>query len=165
MLGRTHDPHATERSRLHAAVGAADQQLGALDEHARGLERQLAPAEAVRDERDGLDRRSTDVQHQLRVLCDELAEQHVTTPPAWARQMFGPRPEQPTRAEHYDRGVRAVARYRIEHQVPDTTPELGPEPPNSRARSAWRNATRVAEQTQRRLGRDVSRDRDIGLER
>ena len=57
LLGRTRDPHAAERARLAAAVGAADQQLVALDQHAARLERDVGPVQAVRDERDGLDRR------------------------------------------------------------------------------------------------------------
>jgi hypothetical protein len=55
LLGRTRDPHAAERARLAAAVRAADQL--ALDQHAARLERDVGPVQAVRDERDGLDRR------------------------------------------------------------------------------------------------------------
>ncbi|MDQ3849505.1 MAG: hypothetical protein M3296_02675 [Actinomycetota bacterium] len=55
-------------------------------------------------------------------MRDELAERQVAHPPAWARHMFGQRPQQYRRAEHYDRGVREAARYRIEHDIPNTTP-------------------------------------------
>lgn len=154
-LGRTHDPHAAERSRLQAAIGAADQQISALDGQAARLVRELGLASA-RQGRDGLDRHTAAVEHELQTLRDELVEQQVARPPAWARAMFGDRPEQYHRAEHYDRGVREAARYRIEHAIGERTPELGPEPAGGRARRAWRSASRVAEQTQRRLGRDVS---------
>ena len=98
------------------------------------------------------------------MVRDELAEQQVAHPPAWARAMFGERPQQYRRAEYYDRGVREVARYRIEFGVPDREPDLGPEPQGGAARAAWRRAARVAEQTRRRLGLEPSRDRDLGRE-
>ena len=164
-FGRAHDPHAAERTRLAAAVGAGDQQLAALDSQAARLQRDLGSAGDIRGERDGLDRRIAQLERDTRTLRDELAERDVEQPPAWAREMFGARPEQYRRAEYYDRGVREVARYRLEHHVVDATPGLGPEPEAGADRSAWRQAARVAEQTQRRLGRDVARDRDVGLER
>ncbi len=155
-LGRTHDPHAAERSRLQAAIGAADQQISSFDGQAARLARELGSGSTMRDERDGLDRRTAAVEHELQTLRDELVEQQVARPPAWARAMFGDRPEQCRRAEHYNYGVREAARYRIEHAIGERTPKLGPEPAGRRARKAWRSASRVAEQTQRRLGRDVS---------
>jgi chemotaxis protein histidine kinase CheA len=166
-FGRTQDPHAAQRTRLTAAVSAADQQIAALDVQASRLERELGPAGEVRAERDGLERRIAELEREVRAVRDELAERQVADPPAWAREMFGARPEQYRRAEYYDRGVREVARYRIEHDVAGQTPGLGPEPASGAPRSAWRQADRVAEQTQRRLGRDVARDRerDVGLER
>ncbi len=164
-LGRTHDPHAAERSQLQAAIGAADHQISALDGQAARLVRELGRGTAVRDERDGLDRRTAAVEHELQTLRDELVEQQIARPPAWARAMFGERPAQYHRARHYDRGVREAARYRIEHAIGEQTPDLGPEPASGRARSAWRGASRLAQQTQRRLGRDVKRERDGGRKR
>ena len=165
LLGRTRDPHAAERARLAAAVGAADQQLVALDQHAARLERDVGPVQAIRDERDGLDRRLAQLDAQGRDLRDALAERDVAQPPAWARAMFGERPAHPRQAEQYDRGVREVARYRIEHEVSDDAPELGPEPSDARQRGAWRQAANVARQVQRRLGREVTRERDLGIDR
>lgn len=167
-LGRTHDRHATERERLSAEVSAADQQIDALEQQAGRLQRHVGPAGAARQERDGLQGRLADVEHQARVVCDELADRQVAQPPAWARDMFGERPQASYRqAEHYDRGIREVARYRIAYDIPDHTPGLGAEPEAGDQRTAWRQADRAAEQAQRRLGRDVTRDRerDIGLER
>lgn len=168
LLGRTRDPHAAERARLAAAVGAADQQLVALDQHAARLERDVGPVQAIRDERDGLDRRLAQLDAQGRDLRDALAERDVAQPPAWARAMFGERPAHPRQAEQYDRGVREVARYRVEHDVADAISGLGPEPDEQRARSAWRQADTTLRQVQQRLGRSVDRgrglDRGAGLE-
>lgn len=166
LLGRTRDPYAAERARLQAALGGADQQLAALDQQAAGVQRRLGPAVAVRDERDALDRQISDLEHQAMVLRDELAELQVAQPPRWALELFGQRPEQYRRAEYYDQAVREVARYRIEHQTPDQATGLGPEPAAGPARSTWRQVHRIVEQTQRRLGRDITtHERDLGFER
>jgi len=165
VLDRSRDPHAAERARLTAGVGAADQQLAALDSQAGRLERTFGPAAAVREERAGLDRRVDELDHDVRQVRDELAEQTVASRPPWARELFGQRPEQYRRAEYWDRGVREVARYRIEHDVSDETPGLGPEPAGGPARGSWRQADRVLEQTQRRLGHELDRDRGLDRER
>jgi len=163
VLGRSRDPHAAERARLNAGLAAADQQIAALDTQALRLQRALGPPAAVREERAGLDRRVGELDHDVRQVRDELAEQAVASPPAWAQETLGPRPEQYRRAEHWDRGVRDVARYRIEHDVSEDTPGLGPEPAGGAARGHWRQADRVLEQTQRRLGHEL--DRDLHRER
>jgi len=92
----------------------------------------------IRGERDGLDRCVADLERETRGVRDELAERQVAQPSALARRMFGVRPEQYRRAEQYDRGVREVARYRVEHHVAGETPGLGPEPDAGAERSAWR---------------------------
>ena len=165
LLGRTRDPHAAERARLAAAVGAADQQLAALDHHAARLQRDVGPVQAVREERDGLERRVAQLTDEHRKLRDQFAERDVVQPPAWALAMFGERPAHPRQAEQYDHGVREVARYRIEHRVPDQAPELGREPSDSHQRGAFRQAANVARQVQRRLGREVTRERNLGIDR
>jgi hypothetical protein len=145
---------------------AADQQLAALDQHAARLERNVGSLQAVSEERSGLERGLAQLGDEGRALRDALAEQHVARPPAWARELFGARPAHPRHAEQYDRGVREVARYRIEHDVVDDAACRGPEPDDRHARGAWRQATRTMHQVQRRLGleveRHLSRDRGAG---
>ncbi|MGI8622654.1 MAG: AAA family ATPase, partial [Solirubrobacteraceae bacterium] len=165
VLGRARDPSAVERARLTAGRAAADQQITALDTQATRLERTLGRPAAIRDEHAGLDARISEVEHDTRQLRDQLAEHEVAAQPAWARELLGERPEQYKRAEHYDRGVRDVARYRIEQHLDPDTPGLGPEPPGGPARGHWRQADRVLEQTQRRLGIDVDRDHTLHHER
>jgi hypothetical protein len=62
-------------------------------------------------------------------------------------------------------GVRAIARYRIDHDLPDQTPGLGLEPKDCSARHAWRQVDDTVEQVQRRLGRSIDRDRDRDRDR
>ena len=164
-LGRAKDPHAAERARLTAAVGAADQQIAALDTQAERAQRTLGPAAAIREERAGLQRRIDELEHNVRQVRDELAERVVASGPAWGRELFGERPEQYKRAEYWDRAVREVARYRIEHGLDEQTRGLGPEPTDGQRRGQWRQTDRVVEQTQRRLGHDVDRGRELHRER
>ena len=161
LLGRDRDSHAAERARLNASVAAAHQQIAALDTQAGRLQRMLGRPSAIREERAGLDHRSSELEHETRRIRDELAERVVASRPSWARELFGERPQQYRRAEHWDRGVREVARYRIEYRIEDRTPGLGPEPSGGEARGRWRQADRALEQTQRRLGVEVERDRGL----
>jgi hypothetical protein len=160
LLGRTTDPHAAERAHLTTALHGADRQLTALANQRDHLIATTRNLPAARDERDALDRRERQLQHEARELRDGLAEQQVVAPPGWARETFGERPAQPRSAELWDRGVRAIARYRIDHDLPDQTPGLGPEPKDRSARHAWRQVDDTVEQVQRRLGRSIDRDRD-----
>jgi hypothetical protein len=104
----------------------------------------------------------------VRALVNQLAERDVVAPPTWAREMFGERPAHPRDGGQWDRGVRAVARYRVEHDVPAGIPGLGPEPPDQRALGAWRQASTLVANVHRQLGRSVERgrnhDRGSGLE-
>jgi len=165
VFGRIRDPRAAERARLTAGLAAADQQLAALDTQAARVERTLGRPAAIREEHAGLDRRIAELEHDMRQLRDELAEREVAAQPTWARELFGDRPEQYKRGEHWDRGVRTVARYRIEHRINPGAPGLGPEPAGGETRGQWRQADRVLEQTQRRLGIDADRGRDLHPER
>ena len=165
VLGRPRDPHAAQRARLTAGLAAADQQLDALQTQADRLQPIHGRAAAVREEHAGLQHRIGELEHDIRQLRDELAEREVAARPSWARDLFGERPEQYKRAEHWDRGVRDVARYRIEHHIPENVRGLGLEPAGGEARGRWRQADRVLEQTQRRLGVTVDRDRGLHHER
>jgi hypothetical protein len=61
-------------------------------------------------------------------LRDELAERDVAQPPAWAWawDIFGERLAEPRAAEQRNRGVRAVARYRLDYGVADQGAGHGP---------------------------------------
>jgi conjugative relaxase-like TrwC/TraI family protein len=166
VLGRTKDPHAAQRAHLSAAIDGADRQLTALASQRDRLLTATNGLPAAREERDTLDRRENQLQREARELRDELAERDVIAPPAWAIKTFGERPSHGRAGEQWDRGVRTIARYRIDHDIPDNIPGLGPEPKDRRARGAWRQVDDTVEQIQRRLGRSIDRNRDrsSGLE-
>jgi conjugative relaxase-like TrwC/TraI family protein len=166
-LGRRSDAHAAERARLHAAVDGVDRQLVALRSQSEHLDRVTGGLGEARAECAGLERRHAQLQRDADALRDQLAELAVATPPAWATATLGERPVDPGAAEEWERGVRAVARHRVEHEVPADVGALGPEPKDDTERSSWREARGIVGQVQQRLGRSVQRDRglDRGLER
>jgi hypothetical protein len=94
---------------------------------------------------------------------DEFADRVVAARPPWARTLFGEQPEQYQRADHWDRGIRDAARYRIQHAISDDTAGLGPESAGDDAGRDSRQTQRVLEQTQRRLG--IAGEHDQGLGR
>ncbi|MCA1680599.1 MAG: hypothetical protein LC777_17425, partial [Actinobacteria bacterium] len=166
LLGRMRDPNAAERARLSAAVAAAQQQITTLDSHAEQLQRTLGPsAPTVRQDRAELKRRLDELDHSTQQIRHDLVRRVVASPPKWANDLFGRRPDQDRLAEHWDRGVRHVAHYRIEQHVADDTAGLGPQPASGQTRRQWRNADHVLQQTQRHLGRELAHDRALHHER
>ena len=83
----------------------------------------------ARAERDALERRQAQLERDATAVRDQLAELQVANPPAWATTALGERPADPHGAQEWDRGARAIARHRIEHNLPDDV-----ERPRARAR-------------------------------
>jgi conjugative relaxase-like TrwC/TraI family protein len=166
-LGRSRDDHAQARGRLTAALTATGQHLAAIDQHITQLQHHVGPVEDLRQERDGFDTRITELDTQIAHHRDAIAEQQLADPPRWARDMLGDRPTVPRQAERYDHALRTVARYRIEYDVPESHPDIGPEPTNTQQHARYRQARDAADQAQRRLGLDTTlqRDQDPSLER
>jgi conjugative relaxase-like TrwC/TraI family protein len=163
VLRRSKDPHAAERARLAAAVDGADRQLAALNGQRERLIAATDDLPAALDKRNALHRREGQLHREARELVDRLVERDVVGLPTWARETFGERPDNLQAREQWDRGVRAVARFRVEHDVPNEIPGLGPEPPDLRMQDAWRQAARMIAEVQKRLGRSVDRDHERGV--
>ena len=93
VLGRAKDEHAAERARLTAAVGAADQQLDALERHRRAAVRELGPnLEEIRGERDGLDSQIEQLQRVRGGVRDDVADRELAAAPRWLHDTFGEPP-------------------------------------------------------------------------
>ena len=100
----------------------------------------------------------------MRELRDQLAErERRRAAGVGARRRSASARRSPRAGEQWDRGVRAVARYRVEHDVADDVAGLGPEPDDPGQRRAWRRMTDELQRARRRLGRAL--ERDGGLER
>ena len=130
LLDRTRDPHAAERARLAAAVGAADQQLAALDQHAARLEHDAGRGPCARSATAS----SAASPSSAPSAASCVTRSPSATSPGRRRgraSCSASGPAHPRQAEQYDRGIREVARYRVEHDVVDETRALGQSPTTS----------------------------------
>ncbi len=73
-------------------------------------------------------------------------------PPSYIVKELGERPDDPARAKAWDRGVRGIEGYRLEHRVKDTRNAFGREPQDAVARAVREAARRRLAEAQRRLG-------------
>jgi hypothetical protein len=168
VLGRAKDDHAGERARLTAAVGAADQQLDALTRHRRAAAREVGPnLQDIRGERDGLDSQIENLQRDRAGVRDDVADRELAGAPRWLHDTLGQPPPAAPRREEWDRAARVLARYRVEEDLDDDVPGVGPEPDDPDKRRGWQRVSADLTRTQRRLGREqtLDRGRGRGLER
>lgn len=63
--------------------------------------------------------------------------------PSWLQHLVGEQPQDVAGATAWTDALRAITRYRLEHQIPDRTPGLGDRPHDFDAASAW-DATSLA---------------------
>jgi hypothetical protein len=95
---------------------------------------------------------------------DELIERELHASGAWVRDTFGERPDGVRAGEVWEHGVRLVARYRVEHDISGPGDALGPQPEQREEKREWERAHKAIARDQRRLGRDVSVELDVGLD-
>jgi hypothetical protein len=85
--------------------------------------------------------------------------------PDWLIDALGQRPGSARTSETWDRAARAIARFRLDHDVSGGDPPLGAKPPGTgEHRREWDQATAALERAQRQLGLEQTpRDRGIDL--
>ena len=162
-LRREHDPHAIERTQLTSALEAYDCELHAVLTQRTHLERELGDPAEMRAERDGLKRAIRQSTQEHSALRNELAEHELHAPGAWVRDTFGARPDGPWAREEWETSVRQVARYRVQHDIADSSDALGPRPEQHEQQHQWERAREAIEHARRRLGRDLGTERDVDL--
>jgi conjugative relaxase-like TrwC/TraI family protein len=155
-FGRGEDAHLVDRTRLSTALAGAEDQLGRTLTQRATLSRQLGDVAAIRGERDALTNAAATLQREHTQLRDELADRQLAEQPAWTREALGERPERQSDARRWDRAARAIARYRIEYESPDTGDPLGHQPVDPQQRADYQRAQRAREQLARELGRETS---------
>jgi conjugative relaxase-like TrwC/TraI family protein len=89
-----------------------------------------------------------------------LAAARIAPPPYIAKEL-GRRPTDPEKAKAWDRGVKGIEGYRLEHGVKDTGSAFSREPQDTAARAAREAARRRLAETQRRLGLEQQQGRSI----
>jgi conjugative relaxase-like TrwC/TraI family protein len=164
-FGRVHDPHAEERAFLRTAI---DIDVGALADLAaeRGrLQRELGDPEQVRSERDGIENVLCELRRDHDRVRDVLVEREIEHAPSWLTGPLGTRPDGARQRETWDQAARAIAGFRLDHDVVDYGAPLGPEVrADGDYRREWAQANAALERAQRQLGREpAERDRGIDL--
>jgi hypothetical protein len=163
-FGRERDPHAQERAFLRTAI---EIDVGALADLAaeRGrLQRELGDPDQVRFERDGIESALSDLRRDHDLVRDVLVQRDVEREPSWLTGALGKRPAGSRESETWDQAARAVARFRLDHDIIDTDAPLGPEPAGAGDDRRARDHVKAAlERAQRLLGREPA-DHDRGVD-
>jgi hypothetical protein len=166
-FGRVRDPHAEERAFLRTAI---EIDVGALAELAaeRGrLQRELGDPDQVRSERDGIENALSELRRDHGRVRDVLVQRDVEDEPSWLTGPLGERPDRSPQHETWDRAARAVARFRLDHDIIDHKAPLGPEPSGGGDEGReWEQANAALERAQRLLGREPAERRrgvDLGI--
>ena len=148
------DPHDVEAVRLASVRIAIERELERLLEEHAALIRELGDPAQIRAKRDAVERAIATTSREHVDTRDQLAERVVTHPGAWVQNTFGPRPLDLAGQAVWDTGVRAAARYRLEHQIACVGDALGA-PPKDRSQSQeWQRAREVMQLSLRTLGRE-----------
>jgi conjugative relaxase-like TrwC/TraI family protein len=164
-FGRVRDPDAEARQFLHNAIEMNDSALADLAADRARLQRELGDPEQVRSGRDGIENAIQQLRRDHDHLRDVLTEKMIDHLPDWLIDALGQRPGSARTSETWDRAARAIARFRLDHDVSGGDPPLGAKPPGTgEHRGEWDQATAALERAQRQLGLEQTpRDRGIDL--
>ena len=160
--GRVNDPDLVDRVRLRSILGGVGEQRERLSAERARLARELGDPQQVHSELAGLDRALGPLEADYRALRDELATREVASPSPWVGLAFGARPED-WRGETWDRAVRDLAAYRLDHDIADPDSALGPEPADPERRRAWDRKQGSIERSIERLDRHRGRGAELDL--
>jgi len=128
-FGRPTDPHIVERTQLASALRGIEAQLDRAHADRADVARQVGHAEPIRSERDGLISEVAHLSREQRQLRDELAAREVQACPGWLRDALGERPDGRSERRRWDRAAQALARYRVQYDIPaDASDVLDREP-------------------------------------
>jgi hypothetical protein len=139
--GRVQDPHLVERSRLSSALAGVEEQLERILSARATLARQLGDPAAIRQEHHDLTDAIQDLRREHDTLRDQLVGDTVERQPRWLTETLGPRPDSGGERERWQHAAEQLARYRIEHDIPDSTSEPPLHPPTGRDRDQYDRAS------------------------
>jgi len=164
-LGRVRDPHADERSFLVTALELDERALSDVRAETTRLRRELGDPDQVRSEREGIQGAIEQLQHDYDQVCDVLVDRELDRCPRWLTEALGDRPEPDRESEIWDRAARAIAAFRLDHDINDGRNALGPESAvGDTHRHEWDQANALIERTQRQLGHQPpARERGLDL--
>lgn len=149
------DPHATERAFLQTAIEMDAAALSDLAAERARLQRELSDPDQVRPERDGIANALSELRCDRDQVRDVLVQRDIEREPSWSTGPLGDRPDGSSAREAWDQAARAVAGFRLDHDVIDHDTPLGSEPPgHGDNRRDWALASAALERAQRQLGRE-----------
>ena len=152
-FGRVRDPHAEARQFLQTAIEIDDRALADLAADRARLQRELGDPDQVRSERDSIENAIQQVRRDHDRLRDVLAGGMTERQPEWLIGALGQRPGSARGAETWDRAARAIARFRLDHDVAGADHPFGAKPPDTGDhRREWDRAFAALERAQRHLG-------------
>jgi conjugative relaxase-like TrwC/TraI family protein len=164
-LGRTKDPDAAKRSFLRASIEMTDRALLEVRADRVRLQRELGDADQIRSEREGIETAIEQLQPEHERVRDLLAGQMIERRPKWLGQALGERPDAPSDRETWDRAARALASFRLDHDVVDQAAAIGASPPaGGEQRRTWDQANAELQRAQRQLGHEPA-TRNQGMDR
>lgn len=164
-FGRLHDPDAQQRAFLQTAIEIDDRALADVAADRARLQRELGDPDQVRSERDGIEKAITGLKREYHDIRDTLAQRTIDREPRWLAEALGHRPDDARERHTWDRAAWTVTRFRLDHDINDQHPAVGPQPiENSEVRRDWQAANTALEHAQRQLERrHPSHDRGIDL--
>jgi conjugative relaxase-like TrwC/TraI family protein len=164
-FGRLVDPHAEERAFLRTAIEMDRGALADLAAERGRLQRELGDPDQVRSERDGIENALVELRRDHDRVRDVLVYRDIEREPSWLTGALGERPAGSRDRETWEQAARAVAGFRLDHDVIDENTPLGPEPSGrGDDQRDWARASTALERAQRQLGRDPqARGRGVDL--
>jgi hypothetical protein len=160
-FGRQTDPLIVKRTQLSSAHRGIEAQLDRALADRAALARVVGDVESICSEREDLTMAITSIRSEHRQLRDDLADREVNTAPRWLRDALGDRPRRPSEGRRWDRAAQALARYRVQYDLPtDASDVLDREPADREQRhdhaAALRACDRVLEARRNLPGLDLS---------
>jgi conjugative relaxase-like TrwC/TraI family protein len=163
-FGRVRDPDGDDREFLQHAIEMDDRSLADLAADRARLQRELGDPEQVRSERDSIENAIQQLCTDHDRLRDVLAARMIERQPEWLIGALGQRPGSVRGGETWDRAARAIARFRLDHDVAGADHPFGAKPPHTgEHRREWEQASAALERAQRQLGVGPP-PRDLGIE-
>ena len=159
-FGRNTDQHIVKRTQLSSAHCGIEAQLDRALADRAALARVVGDVKSIRSERDDFTKAISGLRSEQRQLRNDLADREVQAGPRWLRGALGDRPDRPSEGRRWDRAAQALARYRVQYDLPTDASDVLVREPADRDQqddyaAALRACDRVLEQQRELPGLDL----------
>lgn len=146
------DRYATERENLARAVDGVDAELRGVSSLRSRLVAEVGQSADIRSQSTALEREITEARKERDNVMNQLVDHELASTPLWAMTALGERPTTAGECELWDRAVRGLARYRLEHDVVGDRSALGEPPTDSALMERYEQARATLERARHELG-------------